>query len=52
MGGRLPSQGFNVWPRELNGFISLGADRVCREERRMKGKGKEAISRLSFYPTF
>lgn len=28
---RFPSRGLNVWPRELNGFISLGADRVYRE---------------------
>lgn len=29
---RFPSRGLNVWPCELNSFISLGAD---REERRM-----------------
>lgn len=27
---RFPSRGLNAWPRELDGFISLGADRVYR----------------------
>lgn len=30
---RFPSRVLNVWPRELNGFISLGAKRGFREER-------------------
>lgn len=29
---RFPSQGLNVWPRDLDGFISLGADRLYREK--------------------
>lgn len=30
-----------MWPRELNGFISLGADRVYRAREREGGEGRE-----------